>query len=166
MSVSGDGGIELADAFGGVNHQQRNVGGFQVLARHHDGELFRHQVGLALAANAGGIDEAEALAVVLDDLVNRVPRGAGDGRDNGSLGSGQPVQQSGFAHVGMPDDRNLGFVRLGLRGCLGIFLRVLSVLRGQLMVRAAELPARRPADHPARAHFRRRSGNSLRIPSR
>ena len=110
MGVSGDGGIELAHAFGGINHQQRDVSGFQMLARHHYGEFFRHQVGLAFAADAGGIDKSEGFAVVLDNFIDRVTRGPRDRRDDGPLGAGQPVQQRGFAHVGMSDDRHLGFV--------------------------------------------------------
>ena len=69
-------GIELADAFGGIDDQQRDVGAFQMLARHHDRKLLRHQVRLAFAANAGGIDEAKAPSVVLDDFVDCVARGA------------------------------------------------------------------------------------------
>ncbi len=62
VGISGDGGIKLADAFGGINHQQRNVGSFQMLARHHHGKLLRHQVGLAFAADAGSVDETESAA--------------------------------------------------------------------------------------------------------
>ena len=68
-------------------------------------------------------------AVVLDDLVDRVARGPGNGRDDRSLGSGQPVQQRGFAHVGVPNDRDLGFVNLGSGTPVG-FLCVLRVLSG------------------------------------
>ena len=120
MGVSRDGSVELAHAFGGINHQQRNVGSFQMLARHDDGELFRHQVRLAFAADAGSINEAKTPAVALDDLINRVARSSRNGRDDRTLGASQPVQQRGFAHVGMPDDRNLRFVRLGLLRILAI----------------------------------------------
>jgi hypothetical protein len=40
---------------------------------------------LAFAADAGGVDEAEAASIVLDDFVDRIARGAGDGRDDGPV---------------------------------------------------------------------------------
>ena len=70
---------------------------FQMLARHDDGQLLGHQLGLALAADAGGIDEAIALAFVLHQFVNRIARGAGNGRDDGARG---PV--SAFNKVDLP----------------------------------------------------------------
>jgi len=51
-------------------------------ARHDDRELFGHQVRLAFAADAGGIDEAESASVVLDDFVDCVARGARGRRDD------------------------------------------------------------------------------------
>ena len=104
VRVAGDGGIELAHAFGGVDDQQGNVGGFQMLARHHHRKLFRHQVSLAFAADAGGVDEAKRLAVVLDDFVDGIARGAGDRARRWRGRTGQAVQQRRFADVGMPDD--------------------------------------------------------------
>ena len=89
MRVSGDGSVELAHAFGGINHQQRNVGGFKMFARHDHGKFFRHQMSLAFAANAGSIDKAKALAVALDDFVDRIARGAGNGRDDGAVRTGE-----------------------------------------------------------------------------
>ena len=79
MCVSSDRSIELADTFGGVDHQQRDVGTFEVLACHHDRKLFCHQMCLAFAANAGRIDEAETASVVLDNFVYGVPSGARHG---------------------------------------------------------------------------------------
>ncbi len=92
--------------------EQRNVGGFEVLAGHDDGQLFGHHLGLALAPDAGGIDEAEEVALALDDLVDGVARGAGDVRNDGAVGAGQGVQQGGLADVGAADDGDLGLARL------------------------------------------------------
>src|SRR5712692_770880 len=91
MGIAGDRRVQLADAFGGVNHQQRDVGGFEVLARHHHGELLGHQMSLAFAADAGRINEAEALAVALDHFVDRVAGGAREGRDDGAISPGEPI---------------------------------------------------------------------------
>jgi len=44
--------IAGGDTFDGVDHHQRYIGGFQMLARHHHRELLRHQLGLTLAPNA------------------------------------------------------------------------------------------------------------------
>ena len=93
MRVTGDGGIAGGDAFDRVDHNHRNVGGFQMFARHHNGQLLGHQFGLALAANAGGIDEAVLLAVAFEDLVDRIARGTGNRRDNRTTSAGQRVQQ-------------------------------------------------------------------------
>ena len=78
MRIARNGGVECADPFGRVDDEQRNVGLFEVLARHHDRELLRHQVRLAFTADAGGVDEAKALAIALDQFINRVACGAGD----------------------------------------------------------------------------------------
>ena len=48
-------------------------------------------------------------AVVLDDFVDGVAGGAGDGRDDGARGAGERVQQRGFADVGAADDGDRGF---------------------------------------------------------
>ena len=87
VGVAGDGGVELADAFGGVDDEQRDVGGFEMFARHDDRKFLGHEMRLAFAANAGGVDEAEAASVVLDDFVDGVAGGAGDGRDDGAVGA-------------------------------------------------------------------------------
>ena len=70
---------------------QRNVGGFEVLARHHDGELLGHQLGLALAADSGGVDEAVGLAVPLDEFVDRIASGSGNGGNDGASGPGERI---------------------------------------------------------------------------
>ena len=84
-----------------------------VAARHHDAELLRHRVRLPLAADAGGIDEGELDAVAGDGLVDGVARGAGDGRDDGALLSGESVEEGRFAHVRTADDGDLDGGGLG-----------------------------------------------------
>ena len=111
MRVAGDGGVERADAFGRVDHEQRDVGVFEMLARHDDGKLLGHQVRLALAANARRVDKAKTLPVALDDLVDRIASGAGDRRDDRARGSRELIQQRRLADVGMADDGDLYFAR-------------------------------------------------------
>ena len=84
VRIAGDGGITGGHAFDRVDDHQRHVGGFQMLARHHDGKLLGHQFGLALAADSGGVDEAVGLAVVLDQFVDRIARGSGNRRNDGA----------------------------------------------------------------------------------
>ena len=82
MGITGDRGVEGADAFRGVNHQQRDISAFEMLAGHDHRKFFRHQMGFAFAANPCGIDEAKTLIITLYDFVHRIARGTGDGRDN------------------------------------------------------------------------------------
>jgi len=109
MRVAGDCGIELAHAFGRINDEQRDIRRLQMLARHDDGELFSHQLRLALATDARGINEAKALAVPLDHFVHRVAGGARCWRDDGALRTRKAIQQCGFTDVGVADDSNFDF---------------------------------------------------------
>src|SRR5438034_7385287 len=68
-------------------------------------------MGLALAANSGGINEPKFSAVATDDLIHGIARGSGNGRNDGALASGEPIQQRGLAHVGVTDDRNFNLSR-------------------------------------------------------
>ncbi len=76
--------------------------------------FLRHQVGLAFAANAGGINKAEALTIALDDFIHGIAGGAGNRRDDGTARAGKPVQQRGLADIGMADDGDFGFRRWSL----------------------------------------------------
>ncbi len=129
VSVSGNGGVAGGNAFGRVHHQQRDVGSFRVLARHHDRELFGHQLGLALAADARGIDEAIGLAVAFDHFIHRVARGARDGGYDGAIGRSERVQQRGLPYVRPPDDGDLELPNSPLG--LGRFL--FELIRGQFL---------------------------------
>ena len=62
VGVAADVGVEGGDAFGGVEDEEGDVGGLEVLAGHDDGQLLGHELGLALAADAGGVDETEVVA--------------------------------------------------------------------------------------------------------
>ena len=85
MRVAGDGGVEAQHALGGVQHQQHHVRHADVAAGHHDAQLLRHQLRLALAPDAGGVDENVRHAVYHHLFVHRVARGAGDGRNDGAI---------------------------------------------------------------------------------
>ena len=93
VGVAADVGVGGRHTFGGVDHEQRHVTGFEMAAGHDDGELFRHEMGLALAADAGGVDQAHALAFMLDDLVDGVAGGAGDGGNDSAAAAGEGVEQ-------------------------------------------------------------------------
>ena len=114
VGIAADGGVGAGDALGCVDDQQGHVSRFKMTAGHDDAQLFCHQVGLALAADAGGVNKAELAALEFDDLVDRVAGGAGDGRDDGAGGAGEGIEQRGFADVGPADDGDRGFVLLEL----------------------------------------------------
>ena len=63
--------------------------------------------GLALAADAGRVDEHVVHAVARDGFVHGVAGGPGDGGNDGALLAGEGVEQRGFAHVGPADDGHL-----------------------------------------------------------
>ena len=110
MGIAADVGVEGGDSVGGVEDEEADVGGLEVLAGHDDGQLFGHEAGLALATDSGGVDETEVVRAASDDLVYGVAGGAGDGRDNGARAAGEGVEKRGFADVGAADDGDLGLV--------------------------------------------------------
>src|SRR5271166_2695678 len=57
MCITRDRRIASSHAFRRINQHQRDVGGFKVLARHHDRKLLSHQLGLPFATNSCGIYE-------------------------------------------------------------------------------------------------------------
>ena len=114
MGVTGNGSVECAHAFGGVNHHQGDVSGFKMLARHYHREFLGHEFRFSLSADAGRVDEAEAPAAMLNNFIHRIARCARNGRDDGAGHAREPVQQRGLADVGVADDRNFDF--LGLDG--------------------------------------------------
>ncbi len=92
MRVAADGGVGGGDALSRIDDEQCQVGGLEMTAGHDDGELFGHHVGLALPANACGVDKAVLRAIVLDNFIDSVACGAGDGGDYGARGVGECVQ--------------------------------------------------------------------------
>ena len=134
VGVAADRGVAGCYAICRVDDEECDVGRFKMAARHDDAEFFGHHFGFALAADAGSIDEAELVALEVDDLVDGVTRGSGDGRDDGAAGAGERVEQRGFADVGAADDGDGGFALLefavGANFFLVVFLVLLLVLDG------------------------------------
>ena len=112
MRVSTDRRIECGDSFNGIDHQQSNICSFEMLARHHHGELLRHQSGFAFAADTGSVDEAITLFVPLYDFIHSVARGAGNWRHDSSRRTGELIQQCRLADVGSADNCNFRLCRL------------------------------------------------------
>src|SRR5579883_555334 len=115
VSVARDGGIEADDALGGIEHQQHHVGHADVPAGHDHAQLFGHGFGLALAADARGVDEDVLDAVACDGFIHGIAGGSGDGGDDGPLGAGERVEQGRFADVGAANDRDLNVIRRRVR---------------------------------------------------
>ena len=118
VGIAGDGGIVGGDAFHRIEHQQHHVRHANVAPRHHHAQLFRHQLGLALAPYAGGVDENVLDAIALHSLIHRVARGAGHWGNDSALLPGERVQQRRLAHVRPADDGHLD--RWGLRRRRGL----------------------------------------------
>ena len=147
VRIAADVGVVGGHAFGSVDHEQGDVAGFEMTAGHDDGEFFGHQMGLALAADAGGVDEAQALAFVLDDFVDGVARGACNGRNDGPRSSGKRIEQRRFADVGTADDRDrslmlfkfaMGAMEWAVIGRWRIYQRSLGVFRALQIFFVAE----------------------------
>ena len=103
--VARDVRVERRHAFDRVHHDDRHVRPLQTPPRHHDRELLGHLCGLALAPDARRVNEAETLAVTLQERVNGVARRARDGRDDDALLADEPVQERRLPRVRSPDNR-------------------------------------------------------------
>ena len=88
VGVSADGRVGGGDTFLRVDDQQGDVGRLEVPTGHDDRELLGHLMGFALAPNSGRVDDAVAVALVVENFVDGVAGGAGDGRDDGAAGAG------------------------------------------------------------------------------
>jgi len=110
VGVAADVGVEGGDSVGGVEDEEADVGGLEMLARHDDGELLGHELGLALATDAGRVDETEVVRAASDDFVDRIPSRPGYRTDNGARAAGEGVEKRRFADVGTADDGDLGLV--------------------------------------------------------
>src|SRR6185312_11734848 len=123
MRVAGDGGVQGDEAFAGIHDDEHDIGKADVAPSHDDAEFFRHFFRLAFAADASGVDKDEFRSVPFNRFIDCVTGGAGDGGDDGTLASGESVQESGFADVGAADNGNLdafgGRLRAGFREVCG-----------------------------------------------
>src|SRR5436853_270719 len=79
---------------------------------HNDRNLFRHKVCLSLSANAGRIDQAKALSIVLDLGIHGVPRSAWYRRDDHSFFSAEAVDQRRFSDIRPADYRDVDLAGL------------------------------------------------------
>ena len=102
------------------------------------------------AADAGGVDEQPRHAAELDELVDRVARGAGDVVDDDALRARELVQQRGLADVRAADQRDAARARRG------------AACRAR-RPRAAPR-SRRRAGRPCRGRAGRRPGTARRGP--
>ena len=84
VRVAADGCVAGRYAFRGIDDNQSYVSSLKMAPGHDDRHLFGHQVGLALAADAGRVDKAQHAAFELNDFIHRIARGAGNRRDNGA----------------------------------------------------------------------------------
>src|SRR5215469_13986424 len=105
-----------------------------MLACHDHGKLLGHQMRFALAPDSSRVDEAKALAIPLDHLVDGIACRAGDRGDDGSIRFGEAVQERRLADVGMADDCNSHFRRpaSGVRRQLFCLARLSLVAGGWL----------------------------------
>src|SRR6202521_1511398 len=70
MGIACNVSVEPAGAFGGVDHEEHDVGVLDIFARHYHRKLLSHQPRLAFAPNAGRINEANLAPFVLDNFVD------------------------------------------------------------------------------------------------
>src|SRR4029077_5948689 len=105
--VAGDLSVALRDALLAIDHEQRDVCALEPTTRHHHAEFFSDQVGLALAANAGGVDEAINAAVPTDFDIYGVHGCARHGRDDGAFFANHAIEQGGFADIGASNNGDL-----------------------------------------------------------
>ena len=96
--------VLVADAFVGVDDEQRGVGAVDGLERAHEAVVLGRLVDLAAAAHAGGVDEAQRTVVGLDDGVDCVACRARHVVHDRALVADQAVEQRRLADVGSPDD--------------------------------------------------------------
>ncbi len=90
--------------------------------RANEGVVLDVLVDLAFLAQARGVDNGVVLAVMLDDGVDGVARGAGDVGHDGAVGRGQAVGQRGLTGVGAADDGDVDAAVLFL-GAVSTFFR-------------------------------------------
>ena len=106
VDALGEALVLVGHAFGRVDEEQRGIGAVDRLQRAHEAVVLGRLVDAALAAQAGGVDEAQRAVVGLDDGVDRVARRAGHVVHDRALLADEPVEQRRLADVGPADDRD------------------------------------------------------------
>ena len=97
--------VLFAHAFVRVQHEDDDVGALDGVQGFDDGEFFDFVVHPRLAADAGGVNQGEAVALcVFVGDGDGVARGAGDGACHQAFFADEAVEQGGFARVGTADD--------------------------------------------------------------
>ena len=124
LRVACDDGVLVRGAFDGVQQQEADVGPGHGLLGLQDAELLGALEGLALAADACGVDEAVDPFVHMDDGVDGVPGGARHFADKAALIAQHPVGQGGLADVGPADQGEAPLVAQGVG--LGLFGRAVE----------------------------------------
>src|SRR5262245_18088457 len=78
-------------------------------ARHHNAQLLRLKLRLALSAYAGRVDKTHCESVMLDDAVNRISSSSSCRRNHGALFPRQFVEECGFSNVRTADNGDTNF---------------------------------------------------------
>ena len=106
MGNTGNLGILFRHALGGINDNNHDV---RTLHRCHgadDAVAFQFFLNLALAAQAGRVDEHIGHAVINNFSVHRIPCGACDIAYNDPVLTEKLIDDGGFAHIGLAHNRN------------------------------------------------------------
>src|SRR5690606_3206490 len=90
-----------------VEHEQDDVGAFHRLERAEHAELLHPRLDFAALAHAGGVDQRDALAMILDVNVDGVTGRPGDRTDDDAVFPEQAVKQAALADVRSPNDGDL-----------------------------------------------------------
>ena len=101
-----DAHVLLAERLRHVEHDDGDLGLLQRSRRAQGGVEVGALLQVHATADAGGVDEAPQPSAEVDDLVDRVARGAGEFVDDDPLLPRGLVQQRGLAHVRATQDRH------------------------------------------------------------
>ena len=150
---AGDVRVLVGHALLGVDQQQHHVGRFDGLQRLDDRKLLDRLEHLALAAQAGGVDQLELLAIALKLDRDGIARGARQIKGHQALFAQPGVDEGGFADVGAPRHRQAdGRVGVGF----GLVLRlgqIQGVERGFQHAAHALAVRGRDGNHLAQTQF-------------
>ena len=106
VRVARDVRVLRGQPLGGVHDEQRHLRALETLERHDHRELLERLRHLALAPDAGGVDEHVGPALVDERRVHRVARGAGLIVDEHALGAQHRIDDRRLADVGAADHRD------------------------------------------------------------